>query len=1458
MHHAKVQLIFWGSYWTETLNPPLSATAITAAADKILSGPYLTGASQYYDVDGGNLNYVGNGSLLPSDIGTNHDDPGSGAHSWPSDDDITDVVDNAIDTKEVPSDDVKETLYVVITPPGFTVSQLPKGTEGYHSFFHETDFLPPNIDKIHYAWVGNNGGRGKELDAITETFSHELVEAVTDPDAGDGWTVISQGGGLPPGDSGANEIADITPNSDGQVITFRYPDNKILVSAYWSKADDAMIVPLEASANFNIRNGVLEAKGDPGTTDHIVVDQQGTNLQVTVNDKTGLFSLDYVHSVNIEPGAGATVEVERTPAHVPISIDESAGDDTINVSPRAHNLSNILSGVFVLHGNGTGAVNVYDQADPSYDSYSIRQYDVTRDFPPTDSSTPLITYPSGSGSLNFYASDHQSLDVEATQGAPNGTPVEIYAGGHDSISVSLDKQNLANLESTLSVYGLDGTDSLILYDQQAPAEYSTWYTIKANSLERTVNYQGTDYTAFINYTNLGQVILNASSGRNVAVESSAAGTPVTVNASGYDTISIGLTARNVDPLQSALTVNGSGSDALTLDDSANASPSNYDLGDGYLQRWYWGFRGVRFDTGPQISWSNIQQINLFTTNGGNAVAVDSLGAGTQATIKGGSGDLTVNLGAYSHDLSRIRGQLLIESGSGTNTLRVDDTADNLPTTATLRDGFLQVSGRKGWQAQVSYDDALNSLEVHGGNHRNTFTVSNTSPAATTTLDCGTGGDEVDVQSTTGALEINGNSELVTLPHSLPTRVGTTTVFLGSNPLALPGTLAFLQGPVSIGGAAQSTALIIDDSGGSDAKTVTFGKGSIVGFMQVPIDYAPDDVFALKVYSNGKHNVFTVTDAGPQITRTLICGPGSTEVDVRSTTGALEIDGNSRFVIDPLLGLPLRLGTTVILGSSAPAPGGTLANILGTVIVHGAVGALAGSVSLVVDDSGDTYGGTVTVRNNAIMGLTHAPITYDQTVLNALTISTGASSNYSSIQVIDTPSGGSTTLNVGTNLGPNNGGVYVGGTIGRLFVNRNSDASSPVVQVDVGSLAPTGGGTLANIKGPVTFTDTAPRTYLVVDDGGNSTNRNATISNHDVRFSGGDLGHLSAVITYQLAGQPNEMWALVVQGGSGVNTFKVDSTANGFGEGGADTDLRLGTGTNKVIVQSTAGGDPTGGLQIRGGSQGGNNTVTVGSPTPRGLLSLANIHGNVLLLDDLSHTSLVVNNGGDLNNHDGSPNHPALNLWADSFYGFDLTNYYTTIEVIAATKPLSALTIYEGSGTDTFNVQGTVSGTTTTLYANVGNDTIDVRRYDASGNAKVKNVVSPLFIYGRSDLTTVTLDDSGSSSADRVTITPTQVGAAAGDNFFGAGGSLTYIGIKSMTVNAANNATKDTINLTPSATTEFFINAGSRSQSTLVLDLSGVTSPHQTVAGSWSGYWTFGNRKRVNYSGILDVETGAVS
>src|SRR5215469_1058509 len=201
--HVNVFLVFWGAVWAQSPTP--SVGEITNCVKSILSGPYMSALAQYRN--------IGNGTLYGTAQITASDPPGIF-----SNDDVGNLLKNLIAAKTLPApDEVDQILYVVIMPSAVNSDQ--QEVIGIHYTFDEN---------ILSAWVMNNG----TLDYITTIFSHELVEACTNP-KGDGFQLNA------PGHCVANpfnwcEIGDICEGNTGVV-------NGVVVQSYWSESDSACV-----------------------------------------------------------------------------------------------------------------------------------------------------------------------------------------------------------------------------------------------------------------------------------------------------------------------------------------------------------------------------------------------------------------------------------------------------------------------------------------------------------------------------------------------------------------------------------------------------------------------------------------------------------------------------------------------------------------------------------------------------------------------------------------------------------------------------------------------------------------------------------------------------------------------------------------------------------------------------------------------------------------------------------------------------------------------------------------------------------------------------------------------------------------------------------------------------------------------------------------------------------------
>jgi len=196
--NVHVLLIFWGTQWAGNPNP--LATQVTNAVRNLLAGPYMSFLAQYG---------VRRGSLWGTLFFTSSDPPQSFSYA-----NVGSFIINQLDQDQLPEPDSDWPLfYCVIMPsnvsfqgdPRLETVPLPPGTlskvVGANSsiIWNDYDLGDVDNDPAHYAWVGSDG----TVDYITTVLSHELVEACTDPNGGNGIVQVN-----PPCAGGACQIGD--------------------------------------------------------------------------------------------------------------------------------------------------------------------------------------------------------------------------------------------------------------------------------------------------------------------------------------------------------------------------------------------------------------------------------------------------------------------------------------------------------------------------------------------------------------------------------------------------------------------------------------------------------------------------------------------------------------------------------------------------------------------------------------------------------------------------------------------------------------------------------------------------------------------------------------------------------------------------------------------------------------------------------------------------------------------------------------------------------------------------------------------------------------------------------------------------------------------------------------------------------------------------------------------------
>jgi hypothetical protein len=221
--NVEVILCFWGSFWSANPAPSPSRDEYQQAIEGIITGPYNSGLNQYRGVAQGTLIYSEiNDATDPADLYT--------------DSDVVNMLTDRIKNHGMPAPTTGHNrFYAVIAPKGIRNS-ITKFAGQHQSF---------SVDgvKAYYAWVDNTGSLTGH-DCTTKVFSHEFTEACTNPDVDSSNNGILVNGTKSDGTSVSNDEIGDTCNNEFATITI----NGITcsVQSYWSKADNACILPLGA------------------------------------------------------------------------------------------------------------------------------------------------------------------------------------------------------------------------------------------------------------------------------------------------------------------------------------------------------------------------------------------------------------------------------------------------------------------------------------------------------------------------------------------------------------------------------------------------------------------------------------------------------------------------------------------------------------------------------------------------------------------------------------------------------------------------------------------------------------------------------------------------------------------------------------------------------------------------------------------------------------------------------------------------------------------------------------------------------------------------------------------------------------------------------------------------------------------------------------------------------------
>ncbi len=210
-----VQLIFWGNWWKSASNP--GTGDVIGMVQDVLGGPYLSELTQY-----GFLNLSVRKPILVAS------DPPSSFNSGDVDNLVWDLIDQGTFSEP---DDGSRFVYIVFMP---TMATSDSSARGAHGDATDYDF-PFDVDHAWVGWVS-----GGDLAYITDVFTHELVESITDPEPDNAAWQMNRT------INGGNEIGDACNNTADFL-------NGLFVQAYWSQKQRACAIPFGTRSQLDVK-----------------------------------------------------------------------------------------------------------------------------------------------------------------------------------------------------------------------------------------------------------------------------------------------------------------------------------------------------------------------------------------------------------------------------------------------------------------------------------------------------------------------------------------------------------------------------------------------------------------------------------------------------------------------------------------------------------------------------------------------------------------------------------------------------------------------------------------------------------------------------------------------------------------------------------------------------------------------------------------------------------------------------------------------------------------------------------------------------------------------------------------------------------------------------------------------------------------------------------------------------
>ncbi len=972
-----------------------------------------------------------------------------------------------------------------------------------------------------------------------------------------------------------------------------------------------------------------------GSVASAVSDGSADTLYIAESNGFLYHSVDGVNFISDWSGTGTTLAASTSST---VNIDPTSGSNAHNLFLGTNLLSpatSIQAQINIQNGGSNVSLTIDDSTDTSAASgtnaYVINNGTISTPLGLNVHATGGVL---GGGILLKGGTPADTYNLTSTR---SGEPVTLTGGnGGNTFNLTGSSSpvtiNVGNGTNTVSLGGASGVGAQNLSSSiNLNGSGSTIVAIDdllGTTTPETVNLTATQITglgpATIDFSGLSNISIFAFGTTNLGGATiNVAGAPVTTNvvrivvgSGGTNSIKIGdaTHAASSLPADQFQFISTGGTTNLTIDDSANSSAATATLSSSTLS---FGVTQL-----PKFNYTSASLASLafYGGSGGNTINVNSTPASITTTIHSGSGVDSVNVqatgaggtlnldtqGGNSADLvtlggaagagaQNLNGALSIASTGGAVALTVDDSQDTTGRTVTLNAS--QLSGLT--PTAINLASSLSSLTVKGGSGGNTFNVTGTPDNVGVTLDTGDGDDTVNVQGTGSG--------------------GSLTIDTQGSPLADQVTLG---GVIGVGAQGLLEPITVQSSGGLVSLTI-------------------DDSLDTTNHSNVVLSGAQLTGLTPAAINFLSLS--DLTIDASSGTDAIVVTGTPPIAT---LTLTMSSSTTNTLSLGDPTHP---AISLGSMTLNGTFG-------LTIDDSADTFGGTLSFQGTGISfgGGSLPTFSYFGDYIETLSIK-GPATAAMTVDVAFTPylamgnqilvAMGSSTSNlvqVGVGgLGASRlNGVTVTGTTALTIDDTNSTgartASITASSLDFGLPLPhfdysgaslnrltfnaNASGTTANVNSsPAAVSGLAPITLAMGSAPANAVNLgdathaasalgNVTITgttgltvDDSASASPQTISLDAAQLSFGLAPLPTfdysgaSLNSLTFNGGWASNTLFVNNTPDSI-----TTDINSGTGVDNIQVQATGAG---GTLNLD--TQGGNSAdlVTLGGAAGAGAQNL---------------------------------------------------------------------------------------------------------------------------------------------------------------------------------------------------------------------------------------------------------------